>query len=53
MLRRRLGVKTILRRGTRKKLAPTSSRETHMARTKESISLSMPKLQLPSRREAR
>jgi hypothetical protein len=49
MLRRRLGLKTTLRRGTRKKLAPTSSRET-MTRIKESLSLSMPNQQLPSRR---
>jgi hypothetical protein len=49
MLRRRLGLKTTLRRGTRKKLASTSSRET-MARTKENLSLSMPNQQLPLRR---
>jgi hypothetical protein len=49
MLRKRLGLKITLRRGTRKKLAPTSSRET-MARTKESLILSMSNQQLPSRR---
>jgi hypothetical protein len=51
MLRRKLGLKTTLRRGTRKKLVPTSSRET-MARTRESLSnmLSMPNKILPSRR---
>jgi len=50
MLRRRLGLRTTLRRGTRDILAQISSRETHMARTKERISLSMPSLLLPSRR---
>jgi hypothetical protein len=50
MLRRKIGLKTILRRGTRKKLAPTSYRET-MARTRESLSnlLSMLNKILPSR----
>jgi hypothetical protein len=51
MLRRKLEPKTTLRRGTRKKLAPISSRET-MARTRESLSnlLSMPNKILPSTR---
>jgi hypothetical protein len=51
MLRRKLRLKTTLRRGTRKKLAPTLSRET-MARTRESLSnlLLMPNKILPSRR---
>jgi len=49
-LRRRLGLRTTLRSGTWAILAPILSREIPMARTKERISLSMPKLQLPSRR---
>jgi fructose-1,6-bisphosphatase len=51
MLRRKLKLKTTLRRGTRKKLASTLSRET-MARTRKSLSnlLSMPNKILPSRR---
>jgi hypothetical protein len=49
MLKRRLRLKTTLRRGTRKKLAPTSSRET-MTRIQESLSLSMPNQQLASRK---
>jgi hypothetical protein len=51
MLRRKLELKTTLRRGTRKKLAPTSSRET-IARTRKSLSilLSMPNKILPLRR---
>jgi hypothetical protein len=49
LILRRLRLKITLRRGTRKKLAFTSSRET-MARTKESLRLSMPNQQLPSRR---
>jgi hypothetical protein len=51
MLRRKLGLKTTLRRGTAKKLESTSSRET-MARTKESLSnlLLMLNKILPSRR---
>jgi hypothetical protein len=48
MLRRKLGLKTTLRRGTRKKVAPTSSRET-MAKTRKSLSnlLLMPNKILP------
>jgi hypothetical protein len=51
MLRRKLGLKTILRRGTRKKLVPTSSRET-VARTRESLSIQLSMLNkiLPLRR---
>jgi hypothetical protein len=51
MSRKKLGLKITLRRGTRKNLAPTLSRET-MARTRESLSnmLSMPNKILPSRR---
>jgi hypothetical protein len=51
MLRKKHGPKTTLRRGTRKELAPTLSRET-MARTRESQNnmLSMPNKTLPSRR---
>jgi hypothetical protein len=49
ILRRKLGLKTTLRRETRKNLTPTSSRET-MARTRESLSnlISMPNKILPS-----
>jgi hypothetical protein len=43
-------VKNNIEKGDEEKLASTSSRETHMARTKESLSLSMPNQQLPSRR---
>jgi hypothetical protein len=51
MLRRNLGLKTILRRKTRKKLVPTSSRET-ITRTRESLSnlFSIPNKILPLRR---
>jgi hypothetical protein len=51
MLRRKLGLKTTLRRETRKKLVPTSSRET-MARIRKSLSnlLSMLNKILPLRR---
>jgi hypothetical protein len=51
MLRKKLGLKITLRRGTRKNLAPTLSRET-IARARESLSnlLSMPNKILPLRR---
>jgi hypothetical protein len=51
MLRRKRELKTILRREMRKKLAPTSSRET-MARTRKNLSnlLSMLNKMQPSRR---
>jgi hypothetical protein len=51
MLRKKLELKITLRRGTRKNLAPTLSRET-MARIRKSLSnlLSMPNKILPSRR---
>jgi hypothetical protein len=51
MLRRKLGLKTTMRRGMRKNLVPTSSKET-MARTMKNLSnlLSMPNKILPSRR---
>jgi hypothetical protein len=44
MLRRRLRLRTTMRKGTRAIQAPISFREIPMARTKERISLSMPKL---------
>jgi hypothetical protein len=53
MLKRRLGLKTILIRGARNiALAPTLSRKISKARTKErgNNSLSMPKQLLPLRR---
>jgi hypothetical protein len=51
MLRRKIGLKTTLRRETRKKLASTSSREI-MARTRKRLSnlLSMSNKILPLRR---
>jgi hypothetical protein len=51
MSRKKLGLKITLRRGTRKNLAPTLSRET-MARTRKSLSnlLSMPNKILSLRR---
>jgi hypothetical protein len=54
MLRRKLRLKIILKRGTRKKLAPTSSKKT-MARIRESLSnlLLMLNKILPSRRRRR
>jgi hypothetical protein len=44
MLRRRLGLRTLLRRGTRAILASIWCRETHMARIKERLNLSNAKL---------
>ena len=50
MLRRRLRLRTTLRRRTRGILVLILSRETHMVGIKERINLSMPSLLLPSRR---